>query len=807
MSRILITGAAGSIGRVLARDLPAYGLRLRLLDRQPITADTGSTGSRTVDTVTADITDAVALDAALDGVSAIVHLAGNPTEAPFADILRNNLDGTYQVFEAARRHGVRRIVYASSNHAVGFTPRAPLIGADVPPRPDTYYGLSKVFGEALGRLYVDRYHLQVACLRIGSFAERPTTPRHLSTWLSHPDAVRLVAACLAAPDLTYAVVYGISANTRGWWDLAPGRALGYFPIDDAETHAADIVATHGEADLADPIHALLGGQFTGPEFDASSHAPDLPALVADWIAADPDPRARTELQALLDAGSPAALDQLAERFAAPLTFGTAGLRGPLRAGPNGMNRSVVRRAAAGLAAYLKGAGADGPVVIGYDARHGSTDFARDSAAVVQAAGRPALLLPGPLPTPVLAFAVRHLHAAAGVMVTASHNPPGDNGYKVYLADGSQIVPPIDHEIEAAIGAVGSAAEIDLDDGYQVLGEDVVHAYVREVAGLVSPGQPRDLTIAYTPLHGVGAGVVRAVFAAAGFPDLHVVAEQERPDPRFPTVAFPNPEEPGATDLLRDLAIAASADLAIANDPDADRCAVLVGGRMLTGDEVGVLLADHLMARGSRPGATFATTIVSSSLLAAICARRGVPYAETLTGFKWIMRAGEDLGYGYEEALGYAVAPDLVRDKDGVSAALLLAEMAAAGKAAGRTLGDRLDEIAAEYGVYATGQLAVRVTDLPDIAAMMTRVRGKPPSRLLGRPVTAVDDLLPAADVLRIRADGVRVVVRPSGTEPKLKAYLEVVVEVGGSDVEGARAVAADLLAILRTEVATLLGVD
>ncbi len=538
-------------------------------------------------------------------------------------------------------------------------------------------------------------------------------------------------------------------------------------------------------------------------------AADLPARVTAWIAADPDPVTRAELQALLDAGSPDSTADLAQRFAAPLVFGTAGLRGPLRAGPNGMNRAVVRRAAAGLGAFLDAAGRPGAVVIGYDARFGSADFARDTAGVLQATGRPAVVLPGPLPTPVLAFAVRHLQAVAGVMVTASHNPPGDNGYKVYLGadgQGGQIVPPADRDIEAAIAAVGPASSIALDEGYQVLGDEVVDAYVSGVVRLLSPAADRDLTIAYTPLHGVGAAVARAVFARAGFPPLHVVAEQERPDPRFPTVAFPNPEEPGATDLLRALATTTGADLAIANDPDADRCAVLSGGRMLTGDELGVLLADHLMTRGIRPGAALATTIVSSSLLGAMCARHGLPYAETLTGFKWIVRAAGDLAYGYEEALGYAVAPDLVRDKDGISAALLVAEMAAGLKARGRTLGDRLDELAAEYGLHATDQPSIRVADLSAIAAMMTRLRAPPPAELLGRPVTSVEDLLPDADVVRIRADCVRVVVRPSGTEPKLKAYLEVIVDVDDPGVAHARAVAADQLSALRGTVADALAV-
>ncbi|MEP6695968.1 MAG: phospho-sugar mutase [Pseudonocardiales bacterium] len=542
-------------------------------------------------------------------------------------------------------------------------------------------------------------------------------------------------------------------------------------------------------------------------------AADLRSRVSAWIAADPDPATRAELNALLSAATPRALADLEQRFATSLVFGTAGLRGPLRAGPNGMNRAVVRRAAAGLAAYLDGGGRSGPVVIGYDARFGSADFARDTAGVLQATGRAALLLPAALPTPVLAFAVRHLHAAAGVMVTASHNPPGDNGYKVYLGgdgQGGQIVPPADRDIEAAIGAVGPAADVPLDGGYQVLGDDVLGAYVDRVVGLLAtPGGP-DLTIAYTPLHGVGAAVVRAVFGQAGFASLHVVAEQEDPDPRFPTVAFPNPEEPGATDLLLALARATAADLAIANDPDADRCAVIGGGRLLTGDELGVLLADHLMARGTRPGATFASTIVSSSLLGVMCGRRGVPYAETLTGFKWIVRAADDVAYGYEEALGYAVAPDLVRDKDGISAALLVAEMTAELSARGRSLTDRLDELAAEFGLHATDQLSIRVADLSAIAAMMAQIRSAPPVELLGRPVNSVEDLLPAADVVRIRADGVRVVIRPSGTEPKLKAYLEVVVETGEhgpAGVPAAREVAAGQLAEVRAAVAAALAIE
>ena len=519
------------------------------------------------------------------------------------------------------------------------------------------------------------------------------------------------------------------------------------------------------------------------------NSPQLRAAVQAWIADETDPNAAAGLQDLMDAG---AWEELANRFAAPLTFGTAGLRGPLRAGPNGMNQTVVRRAAAGLAAWLTSTGAAGPVVIGYDGRVRSYDFAHDSAAIFAAAGFEAKIMPRELPTPVLAFAVRHLGAVAGVMVTASHNPPRDNGYKVYLADGGQIAPPVDVEIEAAIRAVASVRAVPLAETYEVLEDEVVEAYVAAVAALAGPG-PREVRIVHTALHGVGTEVVRKVFAAAGFAEPVSVAAQAEPDGDFPTVAFPNPEEPGALDLAFATAGEVAADLIIANDPDADRCAVAVpdqtapaggrspadagvaggGWRMLRGDEVGVLLADALLAKGVR--GTYATTIVSSSMLGAIAADHGVGYAETLTGFKWISRAAPDLVFGYEEALGYAVAPDLVRDKDGVSAALLVAELAAALKADGRTLLDRLADLWARYGRYATDQLSVRVTDLADIGAMMARLRSAPPVTLLGRPV-AYEDLLPATDGVRLRGDGLRVVVRPSGTEPKLKAYLELVLD-------------------------------
>ncbi|MBB4737469.1 phosphomannomutase [Actinoplanes octamycinicus] len=543
---------------------------------------------------------------------------------------------------------------------------------------------------------------------------------------------------------------------------------------------------------------------------------DLTAAAEAWLADDPDPASRAELRELID-GLPATAAELRDRFAGPLTFGTAGLRGRLRAGPNGMNLAVVTRAAAGLVHWLAGQGGEGPLVIGYDARHGSREFAEVTARVATGAGRPALLLPGVLPTPVLAYAVRALDAVAGVMVTASHNPPQDNGYKVYLGaalggpagDGAQIVPPADAGIEAAIRAVASAAAVPLGDAGTVLDQEIISAYVRSAAAVVDPAGPRDLSVAYTPLHGVGGETLAAAFAAAGFPRPVVVGEQGLPDPEFPTVTFPNPEEPGAMDLLVELAGSTGADLAIANDPDADRCAVAVPGpggawRPLRGDELGVLLADHLIRRGT-PG-TYATTIVSSSLLGRLCAARGVPYAETLTGFKWIVRAAEDLAFGYEEALGYCVAPAMVRDKDGITAALTVAELAAGLKAEGRTLADRLDELAVEFGVHATDQLSVRVDDLAEIGAAMGRARGNPPATLLGAPVSEVLDRLPENDVLTFRTATTRVVIRPSGTEPKLKAYLEVVEPVGDGDVAAARTRAAAGLSALRAEIAAVLGV-
>ena len=535
-----------------------------------------------------------------------------------------------------------------------------------------------------------------------------------------------------------------------------------------------------------------------------------------WAADDPDPETRAELERLVaevaDGGDPT---ELADRFDGTLEFGTAGLRGALGAGPNRMNRVVVLRAAAGLAAYLlaEGARPGSPVVIGYDARHNSDVFARDTAEVMTGAGLKALVLPRPLPTPILAFAIRELGCVAGVMVTASHNPPQDNGYKVYLGDGSQIVPPVDAEIAARIAAVGSVADIPRGDGGQVLGNEIVDRYLDTVAELAGDG-PRDLRIVYTPLHGVGGTSVLQVLETAGFDAPIVVEQQEAPDPEFPTVAFPNPEEPGAMDLAMALAERTDADLVVANDPDADRCAAAVPGphgwRMLRGDEVGALLAHHLLTRGKQ--GTYATTIVSSSLLGKMAAAHGQPYAETLTGFKWIGRV-EGLAFGYEEALGYCVDPEHVKDKDGVSALLLLCEVAALAKAEGRGLVDILDDIAAQHGLHATDQLSVRVTDLGEIARAMETLRRTPPTTLGGLAVEAVDDLalgmrdLPPTEGLRYRlAEGARVVVRPSGTEPKLKCYLEVVVPVGDEDVDAARISAVGRLDALRDDIRRAAGI-
>ncbi|MEJ3403557.1 phospho-sugar mutase [Rathayibacter sp. YIM 133350] len=536
-----------------------------------------------------------------------------------------------------------------------------------------------------------------------------------------------------------------------------------------------------------------------------------------WLAQDPDTETQAELRALIDAaeaGSSPAVEELHDRFDQRLVFGTAGLRGRIAAGPNRMNRVLVSQAAAGLAAYLKNhapIGAVPSVVIGYDGRKNSQVFAEDTAAIMAGAGVRAMLLPRLLPTPVLAFAVRHLDASAGVMVTASHNPPDDNGYKVYLGgrdQGSQIVSPADVEIAEEILLVASGGSVlDLPrGGYEDAGESVVDAYVEATAAIVSPPSARVATL-YTAMHGVGWETFRRVITTAGFEEPKVVSAQIEPDAAFPTVSFPNPEEPGAMDLAFEAAREADAELVIANDPDADRLAVAIpdaasdtGYRRLSGNEVGLLLgwrAAESAAHGLNAGeGTLACSIVSSPGLAAIARYYGLDTSNTLTGFKWISRA-PGLLFGYEEALGYLVDPHVVRDKDGVSAALAFLSLAADLKADGLSVADHLRRFTETFGAFASSQVSIRVSDLGDIARLMTRLREEPPSHIGDVRVDRIDDLatgfggLPPSDVLRIWLDdGSRVMVRPSGTEPKLKVYIDASSEEGTVDERTAAATAA-----------------
>jgi phosphomannomutase len=681
---------------------------------------------------------------------------------------------------------------------------------------------------------------------------------------------------------------------------------------------------------------------------------DLRSQVEAWIREDPDRGDRAELGALLAAceqeGEPGriALAELTDRFTGRLEFGTAGLRGQVGAGPNRMNRAVVRAATAALADWLhehrppasRPPGASGEagagrtagassaggtarmaVVIGCDARHRSADFADEAAAVLTGAGIGVHLLPHPGPTPLVAFAIRHLSAAAGIMITASHNPAADNGYKLYLDDGAQIVPPVDAQIEASIAGLGPLSQIPAGplDGPLITrhGDEVAQAYLDAIiaaspapsAAPPPPGSPlaapptagpspagarpaaprpaapqpgtptssdrppphaastplravsRPLRVVYTALHGVAASLALRAIDQAGFPPPLVVAAQEQPDPDFPTVAFPNPEEPGTLDLALAQAARDGADLVLANDPDGDRLAVAVpdpaapgGWRVLSGDQVGALIGSYLLERttaGPAPRRRLVvTTVVSSTLLGKIAAAAGVRYAETLTGFKWIVRAGQGVPdsrflFGYEEALGYAVG-DVVRDKDGISAALALLSLAATARAAGQSLLDRWDALEAAYGVHLTAQVTLHA---PSPAGIMGRLRAAPPAALADHSVTSSEDLaaganraagadavaeagtaagdaradgtdtsagadepaagrepgLPPADVLIYRLPGARVVIRPSGTEPKLKTYLEIVQPVAPGALASARAVAARRLGPLRAAVADLVA--
>jgi phosphomannomutase len=536
---------------------------------------------------------------------------------------------------------------------------------------------------------------------------------------------------------------------------------------------------------------------------------DLARQAERWLAVDPDPATRAELQALLADGDEAGVRA---RFAAPLAFGTAGIRGPLGAGPARMNRVVVRRTSAGVARRLRAEQASGGlVVVGRDARHGSDVFAADAAAVFRGAGFEVALVDRPVPTPLLAFAVRHLDAVGGVQVTASHNPPADNGYKVYWRGGAQIVAPLDDEISKEIAAVEPGSE-ELGEGATRFPFDAVVAAYREscLALQPHPGE-RDLIVVYTPLHGVARDVLADVFSAAGFADLHVVPEQSEPDPDFPTVSFPNPEEPGALDLALARAHAVAADLVIANDPDGDRIALAApdgdGYAPLSGDEIGCLLAEALLdgvdPADGRP--VVATTVVSSSRLAAIAEAHDARYAETLTGFKWLAPvaqeaedAGEQFVLAYEQALG-VMAGDAVRDKDGISAALVAADLAAGLKAEGRSLRDALDDLDRRYGVHLTAGRSLRLEgrEGPQLVdEVLERLAGDPPSEVLGVPVVSVADhasgvrrsadgaeealTTPNTALIGLElADGSRLQVRPSGTEPLLKFYVEAKEAVDG----------------------------
>jgi phosphomannomutase len=563
-------------------------------------------------------------------------------------------------------------------------------------------------------------------------------------------------------------------------------------------------------------------------------ADDVREQASAWIASDVDDQDKADLAALLADQSPAAAAELADRFARRLSFGTAGLRGAVAAGPNRMNMATVTATTAALAGWLldrdpSAAGAG--VVVGCDARHRSDEFAARTAGVLAGAGIRVHMLPSREPTPLLAYSIRHLRATAGVMITASHNPAADNGYKLYLSDGAQIVPPADTDIEAAIGAIGPLADIVVAPPDSPLitwhGDEVQQAYLNAVVTEVGPAPAAAawLRFAYTPLHGVAGRLARRAFAQAGFAAPDVVEAQLEPDPEFPTVRFPNPEEPGALDLVIALARRSGADLVIANDPDGDRLAVAIpdphapgGYRQLTGDQLGALLGAFLLGRlAADPAAVMSqqlavSTVVSGSLLPKIAAAAGAQYARTLTGFKWIVRAADlradvRFAFGYEEALGYAVT-SAVRDKDGISAALAVLSLAAVASSVGETLQDAYDALEVAHGVHLNAQVTLPSETTVDV---MSRLRAAQPDELAGEPVASVTDYsggtfqLPSADMLSYQLPGARVVIRPSGTEPKIKAYLEVVELVTGRTLAAARQAAAEKMDRLRSAVAELLA--
>lgn len=565
-----------------------------------------------------------------------------------------------------------------------------------------------------------------------------------------------------------------------------------------------------------------------------------------WADQDIDPATQREARNLIaqaEDGNSEALAALSSAFSGRLAFGTAGLRGALGAGPMRMNRIVIAQTSAGFAQFLTERAAAGEtadpasIVVGYDGRVNSDVFARDTAEIMAGAGLQVFLLPEPGPTPLTAFAVRHLGVSAGVMITASHNPPRDNGYKVYLGDldaGSQIVPPVDAAIADRIAAVADRALSDLprSTDYTVLGAGVADAYVSETAAALlagfpqdssSPGIPlgahTDVSVVYTAMHGVGSDLAQRVFVSAGLPSVTPVCEQDRPDGSFPTVAFPNPEEPGALDLSFRLARKVSADLVVAHDPDADRLAIALpdaqcgdGYRRLTGNELGLLLGWRAAERewsraeqsNSEPSGALACTIVSSPALGAVAKEYGLDYAETLSGFKWVSRV-PGLVFGFEEALGYLTHPDTVRDKDGISASADAIAMVRELAAAGRTVWDLLDDASERFGHFASSQITLRLDSMAAASALSARIRLDPPREFAGVAVAQSQDLLTPglaevpADVLRFDlVDGSRIMIRPSGTEPKLKVYLDTFSDAGSAAER--RAAAEEALVMLEADV-------
>jgi phosphomannomutase len=558
---------------------------------------------------------------------------------------------------------------------------------------------------------------------------------------------------------------------------------------------------------------------------------NLTSRVQSWIEQDPDAVTKSQLTELVNAAQTdqAALLELQDAFSAPLEFGTAGLRGALGAGPNRMNRVTVLQAASGLAHYLVQQGFSGrKVVIGFDARYNSDVFADDTARVMSGAGLEPVIFSHVVPTPVLAFAIRHLGACAGVMVTASHNPPQDNGYKVYLGDGRQIVSPVDEQISKLIKTVADVREIVQGGPGTFVSDDVVETYTSLTSQLIMSGpitdaQRKSVTSVYTAMHGVGWKTLQSVFSASGFNEPNAVLEQRDPDPAFPTVAFPNPEEKGALDIAIALAKKNSVDVLLANDPDADRFAAAVSNSSgdwvtLRGDQIGSLLGWWMIERvkltGSNLSGTFANSIVSSMMLESIAKSAGLEYESTLTGFKWVSRVN-NLTFGYEEALGYCVDPDNVSDKDGISAAAMFMEMLAHLKSQEKTIWRVLDELALAHGLHATDQVSVRVTSSDQVALTMAGIRNTPPTKFGGLQVSSIDDLaiglggLPQTDAVIIHLAGndqiqkARVIVRPSGTEPKIKCYLEVVVR--GEDLGIAQQTADNELKSLAADARPLLG--